>query len=368
MSRHLSWLPVVLVLAACSGGGSSDSHGEGGVAVALNWPPSIAGEVHASAFGLPSATVAVDLSIDFFGDDFDPQLHTMRVDLQLDGTELATIDGLSADPDGPQATFDVPAGLDRAIFVSGAAFHEDETSVLFSGFATFDVDASGTTVTVNLRDDAGRPEAPTASVVGIPATPSVGATLTLSSQGRFANGYTFQDSITDVASSDLTVAQVNLSTDPITVDLLMEGTATLSFVFSFGDVLDVPLVVGPVAPVVSMSGTWSVTETLVSGGCPGDPTTQTYDVSITQTGSEIAVLLPGATDPLIGTISGDLFGWDQSYPEDGGTTTELLSGTVSADGGSFNAGSSWSWTEGIPSTDCSGTSDYMGVLTVPLAP
>ena len=103
MSRHLSWLPVVLLVAACSGGGSNGSQGEGGVAVALNWPPSIAGEVHTSAFGLPSSIVAVDLSIDFFGDDFDPQLHTMRVEMLSDGTELTTIDGLSADPDGPRA-------------------------------------------------------------------------------------------------------------------------------------------------------------------------------------------------------------------------------------------------------------------------
>ena len=360
MSRYLLALALVLPMIACNGGGSGDPQRAEGVSVSLQWPPSIAGAVHSSAFGLPSGVSSIDMTVDFFGSDFDPGLHSMRIERLSDGTEQTTVDDLIQDPLGPQVTFDVPAGANRGIFIAGVALLEGGKSVAFSGLATFDVDPVATTVTVNLSDGDGRPQPPAIGVQGADA-PVVNTSLLLTGQARFPDGTAFQDTITSIVSSDSLVAMVD-SLTATTISLLAVGPVTLTIEFAYGGPLDLNLDVASGAVVTSMSGTWTITETLLSGGCPGDPTTQTYDIVVTQNGSSISVQLP-TSEVLVGQVSGNQFSWDQSYPEDGGTTTELLNGTVSADGLSLTADSSWSWTDGITSAnDCSGTSNYTGTL------
>lgn len=360
MFRYLTTLILVISTAACSGGSANDAQETGGVSVSLQWPPSVAGAVHRSAFGLPAAVNSIDMTVDFFGADFDPNQHSMRIERLLDGTEQSTVDGLIQEPLGPRATFDVLAGLDRGIFIAGVALLEGGGVVAFSGFATFDVDPLGTTVNVSLQDGDGRPQPPTIGVQGADA-PLVNASLLLTGEVRFPDGAPFQDTITNVVSSDPLVAEVD-SLSFTTINLLAIGQVTLTIDFAFGGPLDLNLDVASDAGVVTMSGTWAVVETVVSGGCPGDPSSQTYDISVAQNGSEISVLLPGALSPLIGTIAGSEFGWNQSYSEDLGTTTEQLAGTVSADRLSFTASSTWSWTDGNPANDCSGTSSFQGTL------
>jgi len=363
MFRYLLAL-VLLSTVACSGGGhSSDQKETGGIAVSLQWPPSISGEVHTSAFGLPSSVTALNFSITFYGDDFSPESHTVIVDRDLLGVEQTTVDGsllLAPDPDGPKVTFDVVAGLNRGIFIAGDALVDgQELPVVFAGFSAFDVDLiNGASVTVNLRDDADRPQPPTFEVLGAD-NPVVGASLLLSAQGRIGADFTFPVDITNITSSDLLVAEVD-SLSLTTVNLLAAGPVTLTVDLATGDQVVLNLDVTLEAPVVSLSGQWDVLETLESGGCPGDPLTDSYSINITQTGSTFSVELP-SLDVIVGDITGSDFSWDQSYPEDGGTTTELLNGTLSSDGLSFTATSSWSWTDGInPSNDCSGTSSFSG--------
>src|SRR5262245_57792166 len=109
----------------------------------------------------------------------------------------------------------------------------------------------------------------------------------------------------------------------------------------------------PPTPVADLSGRWSVTESGVSS-CPGESTySDSYEISIVQSGSNISVATPVGN--FTGTLNGRSFSWSGSYdePRGGKTTISSLTATVANDDNSFAGSSHWTWTQGTDS--CSGT-------------
>lgn len=107
----------------------------------------------------------------------------------------------------------------------------------------------------------------------------------------------------------------------------------------------------------NLSGTWSYVETSGPNNC-GDPVgviLASETVDITQAGNSITVRFQGQVIAT-GTLSGNqITGFPlETYPEDGGTTTETSQTfTVAMDGNTINASISWVWSGGEFS--CSGT-------------
>lgn len=103
----------------------------------------------------------------------------------------------------------------------------------------------------------------------------------------------------------------------------------------------------------SLTGTWWVTETVVTSTCE-DFGSEIYPVTIAQSGSSLTVTAPAGT--FTGTLSGSSsFSWSGSYPEDGGTVTTSITGTITGSN-SISGSSSWTWTDG--GENCSGTTSF----------
>ena len=110
-------------------------------------------------------------------------------------------------------------------------------------------------------------------------------------------------------------------------------------------------------PTVDVNGTWNVTEQ-VSSGCAGEGNfTDSYQVAITQHGSDITVDTP--LGKFSGTADGRTLSWSGSYAQNGGTTTiDALDLTANEQGTSFSGDSKWHWTDGRET--CSGTTHTTG--------
>ncbi len=112
-----------------------------------------------------------------------------------------------------------------------------------------------------------------------------------------------------------------------------------------------------VPPAFDVAGTWTITETGTSNSCE-EPIDPPYTATITQNGSSVGVQFPSQPERVYnGTMSGDAFTGSGSYPDTGGTTTEIVAVTVWSDT-SLSGRSTWSWTDGIQR--CGGTTDFAG--------
>jgi len=102
---------------------------------------------------------------------------------------------------------------------------------------------------------------------------------------------------------------------------------------------------------VDISGTWDVTQVEDDTQCGGGKVTTVVTGSGTQTGCSFTVISEGET--LTGTATGNQFSGSFTESELGGTGNGTFTGTVSADGKTFVANSSWTWQQGT--TSCRGT-------------
>lgn len=102
----------------------------------------------------------------------------------------------------------------------------------------------------------------------------------------------------------------------------------------------------------NVSGRWSVVTTPQSDSC-GDAGSESYDLDITQSGSSVTATAPDGRS-YQGTLSGSTLRWMGSYPEQGGTTTVNLMGTLS--GERVTGTASWTWSG--PDGSCEGTSSF----------
>ncbi len=85
--------------------------------------------------------------------------------------------------------------------------------------------------------------------------------------------------------------------------------------------------------------------------------TDTYTMTVTQSGNDVTVLVSGLS--FTGTLEGNRLRWSGSYPDDGGITTANVDVTISDDGNSLSGSASWTFTAG--SFTCSGTTQVSGV-------
>ncbi len=106
-----------------------------------------------------------------------------------------------------------------------------------------------------------------------------------------------------------------------------------------------------------VSGIWTITEVVNAVDCGEGTYTDTYTMTVTQSGNEITVLVSGLA--FTGTLEGNRLRWSGSYPEDAGITTLNADVTISDDGNSLSGSASWTWTDG--SFSCSGTTQVSGV-------
>ena len=106
-----------------------------------------------------------------------------------------------------------------------------------------------------------------------------------------------------------------------------------------------------------IAGVWTITETYLTDSCEGPGGSDTYRVTVTQTGNAVTLMFDDGTT-YDGTINGNTLTWSGSYPEEGGTTTVSGEFIVSADERSLQGSDSWTWTDG--STTCSGTDSFTG--------
>ena len=106
-----------------------------------------------------------------------------------------------------------------------------------------------------------------------------------------------------------------------------------------------------------VSGLWTITEIVNAADCGDGIYTDTYTMTITQSGNDITVLVSGLA--FTGTLEGNRLRWSGSYPEEGGIITANVDLTISDDGNSLSGSSSWTYTDGLFS--CSGTTQVSGV-------
>lgn len=104
-----------------------------------------------------------------------------------------------------------------------------------------------------------------------------------------------------------------------------------------------------------VSGVWTITETVNAVACGEGTYQDTYTITVTQDGSDIAVSTPVGL--FEGKIDGNQLQWEGSYPEDGGIVTIDL--TLTVNGNSLSGSSTWTWSDG--SFSCSGTTSVSGV-------
>lgn len=115
----------------------------------------------------------------------------------------------------------------------------------------------------------------------------------------------------------------------------------------------------PAVVALDVSGSWNILEVCFQADC-GDPDeTENYDATVTQVGSQLTIVTNDGT--FQGTITGQAVTWSGSMNEDNGVVTFTTNGTVTADGTSMTATSTWQWTDGVDS--CSGTCDITGSRT-----
>ncbi len=113
----------------------------------------------------------------------------------------------------------------------------------------------------------------------------------------------------------------------------------------------------PPPPEDPFVGTWHVNEVATSTdpSCSG---TDAFDLVVTKSGTTYSVTWPGFGSVTGTASSGNLnFSFEAEYEEDNGETEESGSGSITSSG-SFNATSSWTYTEGA--FVCTGTSTYTG--------
>lgn len=121
-----------------------------------------------------------------------------------------------------------------------------------------------------------------------------------------------------------------------------------------------------VTPTVSLSGTWSITETVTSGSgvCADDVgDMRTYTLTVVQSGNNLTATLSGTGTSLdgtvfTGTVSGDQVNWSGSFPEEGGTTT-VSDTSITATDTTLSGSADWQWSDGMDS--CTGTTSVTGV-------
>lgn len=108
-------------------------------------------------------------------------------------------------------------------------------------------------------------------------------------------------------------------------------------------------------PLVDVTGSWTVTETIVSGDCDDVGTRMSYTVRITQTGSHLTAVTPYGT--MTGTISGRTLNLSGRQVESEGVSDVSWTGIeVALDGESASGNSSWVFTSNFyPEDNCSGT-------------
>jgi hypothetical protein len=110
----------------------------------------------------------------------------------------------------------------------------------------------------------------------------------------------------------------------------------------------------------NVAGTWNTTEVVDARDCGEGTYTEYPTYTVTQTGCNITVTRSGVT--VSGTVNGNTINWTGSYPEDGGTTYDTVSLTISGD--NLSGSSSWTWTDNTDPTDtCSGTTQVSGTRT-----
>lgn len=118
-------------------------------------------------------------------------------------------------------------------------------------------------------------------------------------------------------------------------------------------------VIGPGAPAFDATGTWELTVTSGANNC-GDPVgvESVFDVTIAQNGSELTVTTPAGD--LTGTLSGWCVRLDGDLPDGTGTSTNVMTLTISPDGMSLSGVNVWSWTDTIEF--CTGTDEVSATL------
>lgn len=112
---------------------------------------------------------------------------------------------------------------------------------------------------------------------------------------------------------------------------------------------------------VDISGVWNITETAGSNTC-GDPAGQAVQhvYTVVQNGCSFTATTSDART-YNGTVSGNNVSWTGSNPGSGGTITVTgTSITAASDGNSMNGSGNWTWSNGNPSYDCSGTTSISG--------
>jgi hypothetical protein len=105
---------------------------------------------------------------------------------------------------------------------------------------------------------------------------------------------------------------------------------------------------------VPIAGTWSVSENVDGTECGEGNYIDSYDASVSVTGSRAIVSAGNITRA--GTISSNSLTFSTNYPEEGGVTT--TSGNITFQGATMSGSSTWSFTDGTDS--CSGTSQISG--------
>lgn len=112
----------------------------------------------------------------------------------------------------------------------------------------------------------------------------------------------------------------------------------------------------PIGPAGGVAGNWSVSYTDDATGCGEGITMGTVNATILQTGNVLVVTSDGIV--FTGTLNGTQGTWQASYPEDGGTTSEVFTVTFTNDNTRFNGGSTWIWSDNVGG--CSGSSTVTG--------
>ena len=118
---------------------------------------------------------------------------------------------------------------------------------------------------------------------------------------------------------------------------------------------------GCATPTVDITGSWDVVQDVDATGCNEGNYIEYETYTATQSGNNVTVTVSSTGAAYSGTICGNVVTATVNYPEDGGTVTENITLTFSADGNSFQGTSSWTWTDGVDS--CSGTTVIDGTRT-----
>ena len=107
-------------------------------------------------------------------------------------------------------------------------------------------------------------------------------------------------------------------------------------------------------PLVDLNGSWTVTETIVSGDCDDLGVRSTYSVDIAQAGNDLVVSAPGGT--LSGTISGRTIDVSGRQSEvDGVSETFWTNIEVALDGNSVSGAAAFVFTSSFfPEDNCDG--------------